>query len=894
MSRFEYTNEKLKEISFPVGGIGTGCIGVAGNGLLADWEIFNRPNKRSYNGYTHFALKAEKDGEVLDARIILGDYMGSRMGSYLRNGKLHSGYGFGPERMTLAGMPHFQQVRFRGEYPLAQLQFSDGRMPAYVEMLAFNPFIPSFDADSSIPAAFFELCVRNTGDSRIDYSLAFSATNPVECVKSVNSYQESGTVKMLGMKPWGVQETDKNYGDLTIATDAPKTSCQQYWYRGNRSDSLEMFWKDFLKPGGLKDRYYPEDYELYKGQGRNKDTAVLAAHFSLEPGETGKVRFVLSWNIPYVYNYWNPEEDKRTYWKNYYTKLFRDSGAAAVYSIRNWDRLYGATRTFHDLLMQTTMPETAREAVLANIATLKTPTCLRLENGEFYGFEGCIEDEGCCEGSCSHVWNYAYALPFLFPKLERSMRDLDFRYNQDPSGKMSFRLQLPLGRRRDSFNACVDGQMGSIYKVYREWKISGDDNWLKEIYPAVKKAMEYAWHPDNKDRWDPDKSGVITGRQHHTLDMELFGANSWLTGFYLLALKSMWRMAEHLRYEEDAREYKRIFEKGKQWVDENLFNGSYFIQRIDLNDKQLLEPYSKDRALFGESVFEAYWNEESGQIKYQVGEGCLIDQVLAQWHADLSGLGEIFDRQKVKSALKAIHEHNYYKDISELTNTWRIYSLNEESGTVICTWPRGSKKPDIPVAYNSETMAGFEYQAGIHMIREGMEQEGLDLITAVRDRYDGSKRNPWNEIECGSNYARSMASYGLLLAYSGFRYDMSRGKIGFQPLKNQEDFFCFWAMDGGWGSMRMEKDRICLRVAYGEISLRELELPEWKADRDDQNMDRNTERNIEACIGKEILKPERIGDTILLHGGEAVRIKENTALEIRYIGAGSGQRKIQE
>ena len=191
-------------------------------------------------------------------------------------------------------------------------------------------------------------------------------------------------------------------------------------------------------------------------------------------------------------------------------------------------------------------------------------------------------------------------------------------------------------------------------------------------------------------------------------------------------------------------------------------------------------------------------------------------------------------------------------------------------------------------------MAGFEYQAGIHMIREGMEQEGLDLITAVRDRYDGSKRNPWNEIECGSNYARSMASYGLLLAYSGFRYDMSRGKIGFQPLKNQEDFFCFWAMDGGWGSMRMEKDRICLRVAYGEISLRELELPEWKADRDDQNMDRNTERNIEACIGKEILKPERIGDTILLHGGEAVRIKENTALEIRYIGAGSGQRKIQE
>ena len=81
-------------------------------------------------------------------------------------------------------------------------------------------------------------------------------------------------------------------------------------------------------------------------------------------------------------------------------------------------------------------------------------------------------------------------------------------------------------------------------KVYREWKICGDTEWLRACGPNVS-AIAFAWHPDNEDRWDPDKTGVLWGRQHHTLDMELFGPNAWLTGFYLGALKAAAEMAEH-------------------------------------------------------------------------------------------------------------------------------------------------------------------------------------------------------------------------------------------------------------------------------------------------------------------------------------------------------------
>ena len=118
------------------------------------------------------------------------------------------------------------------------------------------------------------------------------------------------------------------------------------------------------------------------------------------------------------------------------------------------------------------------------------------------------------------------------------MRELDYKYNLRDDGGMPFRLQLPLGSEMWKFRPCVDGQFGGVIKVYREWKISGDTEWMRRLWPSVKKSIEFAWAETNEDLWDPEKKGVITGRQHHTLDMELFGPNSWLTGFYLAALKA--------------------------------------------------------------------------------------------------------------------------------------------------------------------------------------------------------------------------------------------------------------------------------------------------------------------------------------------------------------------
>ena len=818
-----YRGETLREISFPVGGIGAGCIGLDGYGRLRDWEIYNRPNKLSLNGYSHFAVRAEKDGKLLDARIMNGDLPPSYMGEALNapsnfghndGHSLQSNYGFGPSRALLTGMPHFKSNTFEGAFPFAKVNFEDEAFPGAASLTAFNPFIPLDEDASGMPAAFYTVEIVNTQDAAIDYTAALSLGNPYAGVHDTCLIQNS-RMTAIEMRDEITDEENPAYHRLIMAVSADETvSFQQNWFRGSWFDDLSLFWHDFTTPGPLKNRVCASDK---KWIGR-MDTSTLAVHFTLQPGEKKAVRFVIAWYMPNFTNYWNPiPEDQGipNVWKNHYAAQFASAQEVAEKALDRWSELEYRTRAFQNALWSSDLPESALDAVCSNIAVLKSPTCLRLSDGSFYGFEGCFLNSGCCEGSCTHVWNYAFALPFLFPRLERSMRELDFTYNQREDGGMSFRLQLPLGRKRSSFPPCVDGEMGGVIKSYREWKISGDDAWLKTWWPKIKKSLEFAWSPSNEHKWDPEKTGVITGRQHHTLDMELFGPNAWLNIFYLAALRAAAEMAERLG-DPDSETYRKLYEQGRRYTENELFNGEYFCQKVNLNDESILAAYdTSDRP-----ARELYWNEETREIKYQIGEGCGIDQVLGQWMSDMSGLGEIVDSEKVVSALQAIYRHNFYPELRAHANPCRVYGLNDEAGTVICEWPEYVRRPIVPVPYSEETMHGFEYQAASHLIARGFEEEGLRMVRAVRDRYDGRRRNPWNEMECGSNYARSMASFALLLIYSGLKYNMPDGRMGFKPLKGEGRFF--WSLEGAWGTVEISKFSLHLSVQEGCLALRGL------------------------------------------------------------------------
>lgn len=789
-----YRNEYTKEISFPLGGIGSGSIGLAGNGQLVDWEIFNRPAKGSLNGYTHFAVKAKTKSGVI-TKVLNGDLLKNHSGQY------NNGYGHGASSSTMCGFPHFQNWQFEGTFPVAELTFSDSDFPATVRMRAFNPMIPLDEDNSSIPGAFFEIEICNTRNETIEYQTALSLRNPFPV--SENRAYHTDSCQMLSFINTGDKPEDTGYGDLTIATDCPDTLTQSYWYRGGWQDSLVTFWNNFNNETDLEERIYAPAPDSKN----SSDYGTLVTKTIILPNEHQTIRFILTWNIPNNYNYWNNLPDKK--WKNYYAILFKDSKDSAAYALRNWNILKEKTMLFKNILHGSTLDPAVIDAISSTMSVLKTPTVLRLEDGSFYGWEGVNESSGSCEGTCQHVWNYAYALCFLFPKLERSIRENEFKYTVLPSGQSIFRLKLPLEMNPGSFRACVDGQMGMVIKSYREWKISGNDSWLKEHWESIKLVLDYARSEENCDQWDVNGDGVLEGRQHHTLDMELFGPSAWLEGMYLAALKAAAEMAGYLGDTAKCTEYSTLFENGKKWTKDHLFNGKYFIQQVDLKDKSIIGHFHAD----------SYWNEEAGELKYQIGEGCSIDQLLGQWHAHLTGLGEIFDPAQVDTALDSMYDLLYKPSMRTFTNPWRVFSFNDEAGSVICEYPEDVHKPHIPIPYCEETMTGFEYAFAGMLILYGKIEKGLSVIKAIRDRYDGKKRNPYNEIECGSNYARAMASFALLPIFSGFEYDLSKGHIGFQPIVNQEHFRCFFSLGTGWGEFSIDSNEALLQIADGSLSI---------------------------------------------------------------------------
>jgi len=808
MKRTIYTGTRLQEISFPLGGIGTGSVGLAGNGRLIDWDIFNRPNKGSVNGHTHFAVKAMQGDKLIDARILTGDVTTGLTGQHSAAAG-HSGFGYGITNTSMQGFPHFRNCTFTGEFPLAEIALSDPDSLITAEIRAFNPFIPHNERDSSIPAAFFEITVTNNTGMTVEMTVSGTLANPRG--ESVNRYFEDGAVKGIYLDGAPLDKSSPDHADMTLALIADEVSYQENWYRGAWFDGLETYWRNFTETR----RYAPR---AYAEPGRC-DPANLAAHKTVAPGERFTVRYAMAWYAPVKPDQWKWGEEEPQTVRNYYSYLFADSKAAAVYALTEWDRLYADTKLWHDELFASTLPEEVLDAVSATSSVLKTETSLRVnEAGDFWGWEGLSERAGSCHGTCTHVWNYAYTMAFLFPALERNIRENDYRYNQRESGSMCFRTRLPFGRNNGGMRACADGQFGGVIKTWREWKLCGDDAWLASIWPRVKKSLEFAWSEENTDRWDADKDGVLEGRQHHTLDMELFGPSSWLEGFYLGALKAGAEMAEAMGEPESAKEYLALFEKGKKWTAENLFNGEYFCQKVDLADKALIERFGAMN----------YWNDEAGQIKYQIGGGSIIDQMLAQWHADIIGLGELFDPAQVDTALRSMWKHNWKENMRSHYNTFRLFAVNDEAGAIICGYPEGAEKPAIPIPYAQESMHGFEYAlAGLYISR-GFIKEGLRIVKGVRDRYNGDNRNPWNEIECGNNYARSMASFALLPILSGMKFDMREGLLGFEPKTSKDSFRCVWSVGKAWGRVQIG-EATEITVLCGALPLRKLALPYMEA-----------------------------------------------------------------
>jgi len=808
-----YQREQLNTIAFPLGGIGAGCVSLAGNGSLTDWELFHRPNKQNLMPNTFFALWTRTADGATDARVLQSRTAMPHIGQGI--GENFTGFGFGVRRETGAGLKHYRRSTFRGEYPFAWVTFDEPNSPAAVTLMAYNPYIPLNVEESGIPAAIFEYTITNTSAQEIDISLAGNLFNAVGYRgygefngmqaavsrgtgnRNRNQFVRTGDLSVLLMNS-EVYTPDVPYGGtMTLATPWQHTTQQTTWLRAAWFDTLQAFWDEFSSVGRLTERVYDEP-----SAPGSSDTGSLIMHAHLAPGESVAIPVYLCWHFPNFIKYWESSYEVSAHpvtWRVPYAARFMDALDVAGYLGANESRLRAETQRFHDALFGSTLPPAVIDAVSSQLSTLKTPTVTLLEDGSFYGWEGVHSTAGSCEGSCLHVWNYALTHAYLFPSLERSMRSNAFHYAEYEDGRMAFRLSLPLGAPKIEFHPAADGQMGNVMQMYRDWKISGDTEWLRGLWGRVKLALEYAWQG-----WDYNVDGVMEGLQHNTYDIEFYGPNSMMQTWYLGALRCAAEMAQAVG-DPDAEKYTRLYEQGCAWTDANLFNGSYYEQKIDPEAAQH-SPISTHISMGG---------QREGDPKYQYGAGCLSDQVIGAWMARVCGLGNILNPANTRTTLEAIYRHNFRTSLDDHNNAQRIYAWGDEGGLLLCTWPRGGR-PNLPFVYSDEVWTGIEYQVAGHMIYEGMIEEGLKLVETVRSRYDGAARNPWNELECGSHYARALASWGVLLALSGFTCDLTVGHLGFAPALDVRPFKCFWSTGTAWGTYTQTDDSAALDVLYGE------------------------------------------------------------------------------
>ncbi len=826
-SRFRYTGERTRYLAFPLGGIGSGGFSISGSGRLIDWSIRNRPALQGYNGYSHFAIKAERDGELVDARVLNGPYDLNPSGAPGMR-KMFDGFGHGANRQTLVGVPHFQSVAFYGRFPTADLVFSDPRFPGAVRLTAFSPFIPHNDRDSSMPAAMLEFEIANSTDVELSYTLAGTLGN-YGSNSGRHGFVDREGVRALHLSPDDVDLSVTQRGDLTIATDAADVDHTDYHFRGQWFDDLAVYWKEFARAGRLPTRRYeqPRTRHMYA----QPEHATLGARVVVPAGGRKRVRFVIAWNFPKGDIYWafrdKPDgaiPDRPTpSWTNYYSTQWADSLATATDALARWDSLKAETIAFRDGLFDSTLPAEVKDAASATLALLRTATVIRLEHGELWAWEGQHTNDGSCEGSCTHVWNYQQALSHLFPGIERTLRETEFTYNMLPSGGLTFRQKLPLGSGFDIIGPCADGHFGAIIKTYRDWKLCGHTDWLRRYWPQVRRAMEYAWSDENPDRWDPDRTGILSGRQHQTLDMELFGPNSWLGSIYVAALLATSEMARALGETAFAEETARMGQAGAAYIDTRLFNGRWFVQDIDLDDKSVLIPFDTGRnaGVLADSFMDVYWSEEFGEIKYQMAGGCISDQILGQWHAEVAGLGHFLSPEKVRTALASVYANNFRASLADHFNPCRNYAYEDEGGLLIATYPKGVRQPMVAAPYAEEVWTGVEYMSASHLIMNGLVEEGMDIVRAARDRHDGSRRNPWNDIECGSYYARSMSAWQLVNAFSGLAADFVAGRLVFEP-RQDGDFRLFWSAGQGFGTIGRSGDALRIEVLGGTLEVAEL------------------------------------------------------------------------
>ncbi len=799
-----YDAAHLDRISLPVGGIGTGTIGLGGRGDLRDFEIGNRPAKGFRPEWAFFAIRAQTDGREPVALAVEGPVPVDGYEGAFGSPTAHH------------GLPRFTSCEFEAGYPFGRVRLRDDSFPVAVELVGFNPFVLTDVVSSSIPAVILRHRLTNLADAPTAVSVALSMSNFVGANgtedatgDNQNTPRRAEGIRGVTFTAPGLPPEAEAGGEFTMALLTPSGTTASHrtgWDDRRWGNPILDFWDDLLDDGRLEDR----------PTSAVRPIASLAGSVHLGVGESADLTFLLTWNFPQR-RAWRSEdhgginvgEYSDAIVGNAYSLAYPDSWRTATDLVGQLDELERASAATVRAVVESDAPREVVEAALFNLSTLRSPTVFQIADGEYYGWEGVGDRTGSCYGTCTHVWGYEFATSLLFAPIARSFRRTQFGRCTDDSGLMSFRAGLPAAEHSRTWDlAAADGQMACLVHLYLDWKLSGDDDLLATLWPAARRALEFCWLPGG---WDADRDGVMEGVQHNTMDVEYYGPNPQMGSWYLAALRACAEMATARGEAEFASFCEKLFGSGSKWLDGELFNGEYYRHEVrGVSDPTQIAAGLRHRSMGAVDTVDP---------DLQLADGCLVDQLVGQYAAALVGLGDLLDPEHVATTLRTVHRRNFVRSFTHHFNHMRSFVLGDEAAVLMCTYD-ADKRPTRPFPYFSEVMTGFEYTAATGLLQVGAADEGLEIIRSIRDRYDGRKRNPFDEAECGHHYARAMASWSAFATWNDAWYDGRSRELAIgNRLAQGRRFWSTGAAFGSWQPGDRDGEVGTLSVVHGELAL---------------------------------------------------------------------------
>lgn len=753
-----FTGRKVSLVTYPMGGLGAGMISLKGTGGFTDVSLYHR-YIRHYEPYIYAALhlRGSKQTFVLEGT------------QYTRDLLQRPGTSRGLGWLT-CGLPRFRTSRFSDRFPFGTVELEDKRYPVRVWITGWSPFIPGDADNSSLPVCGLEY--KLTNDSKEKLTAVF-ALNMANCMNEAWHGAPGRIAGRMGRILDGLSMESRHTspeGHITMAglfarIDRPDVKVNPLWYRGGLlHDSKMIAWRDLANGD-----FFHRD-TLPAGDSCPSEGGTLSWEFTLNPGESVTIPVQYAWYVPVsqentILDVPQSGKSFKECYQPWYAGRFNSLDDVAGYWRKHYASLRRKTLNLTDALYENDLPREVVDSVAVNLLIFKTPVVFRQKDGRIWSYEGCTDNGGCCPGTPSHVWLFNQAIAHLFPELERELREMELNVAQYKDGFQNFRFDLPLGKPKRRYElAAADGQLAGLMKLYREWRIDGRKTFVERLFPRAKQSLEYCIRT-----WDPDGLGVLMEPHHNTHDIEFWGVDGLCSTLYLGALKAMFLIAEELG-DSDAALYRELYLKGRRYLEKELFNGEYFFQKVIWKGLHAGEPQNFDSIFGGKYFAESRKLLDAEGPRYQYGKGCLSGDLLGAWLAECCGLGEILDPVKVKSHLLSVFKYNFRKDFYDHVNVQRsAFALGGDSGLLMASWPHGGRPSITP--YTDEVWTGVEYQVASHLLRFNCRREALQILRAIRKRYNGDTRNPYCELECGAYYIRALASYALIQGISGVRYD---------------------------------------------------------------------------------------------------------------------------